>query len=76
MECHAGTLHGRHLSLSAVVVATTPSAAHHHLTAVRRDLEVDGDHLHYTLSMGAVGQPLQVHLEATLRREADTAAGR
>jgi hypothetical protein len=37
--------------------------------ALRRSIRVDGDELHYTVLMGAVGLPLQHHLTATLHRQ-------
>ena len=36
--------------------------------AVAREVRVNGDELSYTVSMAAVGHPLQQHLRATLRR--------
>ncbi|MCE9514503.1 MAG: FABP family protein [Mycobacterium sp.] len=36
--------------------------------AVAREVRVNGDELSYTVSMAAVGHPLQQHLAATLRR--------
>lgn len=65
-EVHAGTLDGTTLALRSVGVLLTPSAKPVH--AVSRTVAVDGDRLRYRLDMAAVGQDLQFHLEAELRR--------
>jgi hypothetical protein len=54
------------MEMMATAIGLTESAKH--VTALRRSLRVDGDELTYTVRMGAVGQPLQHHLAATLHR--------
>jgi len=54
------------LELTASAIGRTSSAKE--VTALSRSIRVDGDELTYTLRLGAVGQPLQHHLAATLRR--------
>ncbi len=56
------------LELTATSIGVTASAKE--VTALRRSFRVDGDELTYTLRLGAVGQPLQHHLAATLHRKA------
>lgn len=68
VEAHRGQMTARSLVFECDAVGATASAAVHDVTAVRRELTVDDHRLSYVLSMGAVGQPLQVHLRATLRR--------
>lgn len=68
VEAHAGSLEGQVLDLTSTAVASTPSAAAHRVLAVRRRITVEGDVLRYELHMAAVGQPLQLHLEAELHR--------
>jgi hypothetical protein len=54
------------LELAATTIGRTSSAKE--VTALSRTFRLDGDELTYTLRMGAVGQPLQHHLAATLHR--------
>jgi hypothetical protein len=49
------------------VVGVAPSAKE--VTALGRSLRFDGDELTYSVQMGAMGQPLQDHLAAVLRRK-------
>ena len=55
------------MELPATTIGRTASAKD--VTALSRSIRVDGDELTYTLLMGAVGQPLQHHLAATLHRK-------
>lgn len=66
-EIHTGPLDGTTLTLRAQTVGLSPTAKE--VTAVARRLHVDGDVLGYQLDMAAVGQPLQFHLTAELRRQ-------
>ena len=70
-EIDEGTLSVRgatiEMELMATAIGRTASAKE--VTALGRSIRVDGDELTYTLRMGAVGQPLQHHLSATLRRK-------
>jgi THAP4-like, heme-binding beta-barrel domain len=70
-EIQEGTLSVRgttvHMELHASAIGRTASAKE--VTALSRSIRLDGDELTYTLRMGAVGQPLQHHLTATLHRK-------
>lgn len=55
------------MDLRATSIGRTASAKD--VTALGRSIRVDGDDLTYTLRLGAVGQPLQHHLAATLHRK-------
>lgn len=54
------------IELEATVIGRTGSAKE--VTAVSRWFRIDGDVIDYTVRMAAVGQPLQHHLAASLRR--------
>lgn len=55
------------IELHATTIGLTASAKD--VTALSRSIRIDGEELHYTLRLGAVGQPLQHHLAATLHRK-------
>jgi hypothetical protein len=71
-EIEEGTLSttddGFVLELAAQTIGLTSSAKR--ITAIERTFRLSGDELTYEVRMGAVGQPLQHHLAATLRRKA------
>lgn len=54
------------MELTATEIGRSGSAKD--VRALGRSFRVDGDTLEYTVRMGAVGQPLQHHLAATLQR--------
>ena len=70
-EIDEGTLSVQGTTIEMELVATTigRTASAKEVTALGRSIRVDGDELTYTLLMGAVGQPLQHHLTATLHRK-------
>ncbi len=55
--------------LAATDIGLTATAKS--VTAIERTITVLGDTMRYRVSMAAVGEPLQHHLAATLRRETD-----
>lgn len=55
------------MELSTSSIGLAPTAKE--VTALGRFFRIDGDELTYSLQMGAVGQPLQHHLAAVLRRK-------
>lgn len=67
VEVAEGIIDGRRLALASRLVGATSTAKQ--VTAINRHLVVEGDVLRYTMSMEAVGQALQDHLTAELRRQ-------
>jgi THAP4-like, heme-binding beta-barrel domain len=66
VEIELGTLEGGRLRLATAVLERTPTAKT--VTRLERDLDVDGDTLHYVVRMATDGGPARWHLEAILRR--------
>ncbi len=55
------------IEMSTTAIGLAPTAKE--VTALGRYFRIDGDELSYSVQMGAVGQPLQDHLAAVLRRQ-------
>jgi hypothetical protein len=55
------------VAMATTQIGLTPTAKE--VTSLARRFRLDGDELSYSLQMGAVGQPMQHHLGAVLRRK-------
>ena len=66
VELSEGTFDGSAIRLCSKVVAGTGSAKE--VSAIERDIFVEGDVLEYSVRMAAVGVPLTHHLRARLER--------
>lgn len=72
VEVEEGTVDGAAVKLTSTSLASTTSAKS--VERLEREVRVEGV-LTYRLRMAAVGQPLQDHLEATLRRQPEAGPG-
>lgn len=70
-EIDEGTLSadGDDLDIEVASTSVGLTASAKEVTALSRSIHLRGDHLSYTLLMGAVGVPLVRHLTASLRRQ-------
>lgn len=66
VEVHTGEVDGGRVRFRSAAVELSPTAAE--VEQVERLIRVEGNVMHYRLAMAAVGQPLQIHLEAELVR--------
>jgi hypothetical protein len=62
------TVDGTTIVMEVTTTTVGLTATAKDVTSLGRSIRVDGDVLTYVLRLGAVGQPLQHHLGATLRR--------
>ena len=67
VEVYAGTVRGAAIDMATTTVGLTPTAKP--VEALERTFLIAGDLLTYEVRMAAVGEPLQHHLAAELRRE-------
>lgn len=66
VEVQTGSVEAGRITLHSQIVSRTPSAKL--IEAVARRYVIEGDTLAYEVDMAAVGEPLQPHLRAELKR--------